>query len=358
MRPATDAYGVARELAHPVEQDARLLWLEARRTGIGGSDVAAICGLDPYGRTAADVYDEKVGAVADRQPTPAMQRGALLEPVAAAIYAERTGRALRRQPLRRHPEHEWMIGNVDRQILAGHGGVTSTGVLEVKCPGIRQFAKVKANGLPEAWILQIQHYLAVYGYSWGSFAVFNAEAWELIHFDIAADAALIERLIEIEHDFWHNHVLAGVRPEPAPVELPKLPEVSGQVVTRDDPEWADAIAMLAEAKELKASAEEIEAAAKERIQALAGGYGVFEGAGARVYWRMMPGRKSFDKRALAAARPLNRVLVREILQQHGIGRAVIDRIEAEAVLDLDAFEKEGNPYAEFRCYFLAGAGEE
>mgnify|MGYP003353102479 CR=1 FL=1 len=33
--------------------------LEKRRLGIGGSDVAAICGLNPY-KTALDVYFEKV----------------------------------------------------------------------------------------------------------------------------------------------------------------------------------------------------------------------------------------------------------------------------------------------------------
>ena len=34
-------------------------WLSARRTGIGGSDIAAILGLSPW-RTPLDVYRDKV----------------------------------------------------------------------------------------------------------------------------------------------------------------------------------------------------------------------------------------------------------------------------------------------------------
>jgi putative phage-type endonuclease len=334
--------------------NSREEWLEARRSGIGGSDVAAICGLDPW-RTVTDVYDEKLGVAGDKPPTAPMLRGTYLEPVAADLYAERTGRALRRQPLRRHADYPWMIGNVDRQILAGTAGITETGILEVKCPGVRTFAKVKAHGMPENYILQLQHYLAVYGYSWGSFALFSAENWELVHFDIEADAAIRDRLIEIEHDFWHDHVLAEVRPEPAPVALPKLPEVSGEVVTRDDPEWTDAIAMLAEAQDLKAGAEELHLAAKSRIQERAGSHGVYEGAGARIYWREMAGRRTFDKKALAAARPLDRqALIGILIEKAGLTEAQAASVADTCALDLDAFEKQGNPFAEFRTYFLTG----
>lgn len=331
-------------------------WLAARRTGVGGSDVAAICGLDPW-RTITDVYDEKIGVAADKPPTPPMLRGTYLEPVAADLYAERTGRSLRRQPLRRHPEYPWMIGNVDRQILAGTADVTETGILEVKCPGVRAFSQVKAHGLPEHYILQLQHYLAVYGYSWGSYALFSAENWELIHFDLEADAEIRDRLIELEHDFWHDHVIAEVRPEPAPVALPQLPEVKGEVITRDDPEWADAISMLAEARELTASAKDLETAAKARIQDLAGEHGVFEGAGARIYWREMAGRRTFDRKALAASRPVDRqALIQILTEKAGITEAQAASVADACALDLESFEKQGKPFNEFRTYFLTGEG--
>ena len=38
-------------------------WLNYRRRGIGGSDVAAILGVSPF-RTARDIYYDKLGVVA------------------------------------------------------------------------------------------------------------------------------------------------------------------------------------------------------------------------------------------------------------------------------------------------------
>ncbi len=309
------------------EITGRAEWLAARRTGIGGSDAGAICGVNPY-RTAADVWEEKMGWAAELAPTPAMQRGTTLEPIAAELYAQETGRAMRRQPMRRHTVHEWMVGNCDRQIFdAGDG--RGTGVLEIKCPGLQTFARIKREGLPEMYVLQLQHYLGVFGYRWGSFALFNAERWELLHFDVEADAELIGRLVEVEGEFWREHVEARVRPDVAPVALPDVPKVEGELVTRGDPEWADAVAMLREAKELSATAGELESAAKARLQALMGDAAVVEGAGARIYWREQAGSKRLDEKAFRAAHP---------------------------DIDLAAFKVPGAPTRPFRAYFLTSAG--
>lgn len=332
-------------------------WLALRRQGIGGSDIAALFGLHPF-RTALDVYREKVGEAEPEPPTPAMLRGMYLEPVAAQLYAERTGRKIRRQPLRAHPEYPFLIGSVDRQILRG-GDVGEPGVLEIKAPGLRVYWEIRRQGLRDYMILQLQHYLTVYGYSWGSFAIFSAENWELLHFDVEADPEVQQRIIEVAGNFWKNHVEPRIPPEPqAPTPKIDLPETGGELVSRTDEAWADAVRDLREAKEIKAEAEELEKRAKERLIELAGGFGVFEGAGARIYYRQMPGRKTFDKKALASAKPLNRVLVRQALFDRGISATEADLILDGCELDLELFEKAGSPYAEFRAYFLTGAEEE
>lgn len=50
-------------------------WLRYRKSGIGGSDAGAICGLNPY-RTAMEVYNDKisedVGKISDNE---AMRQG-------------------------------------------------------------------------------------------------------------------------------------------------------------------------------------------------------------------------------------------------------------------------------------------
>jgi predicted phage-related endonuclease len=64
-------------------------WLEARRNGIGGSDAAAICGLDPC-RSAFELLLDKTRVVVDDDRAgEAAQWGRLLEPVIADEVARR-----------------------------------------------------------------------------------------------------------------------------------------------------------------------------------------------------------------------------------------------------------------------------
>ena len=68
-------------------------WLDWRRKGIGGSDVAVALNSSPY-RTARDLYYDKIGVVmADEGPDKSItfQIGHLLEDVVAQIFAKKTG---------------------------------------------------------------------------------------------------------------------------------------------------------------------------------------------------------------------------------------------------------------------------
>lgn len=46
--------------------EQRTAWLESRRTGIGGSDVAAVLGLNPW-KTPLDVWNDKLGISEDKE---------------------------------------------------------------------------------------------------------------------------------------------------------------------------------------------------------------------------------------------------------------------------------------------------
>jgi putative phage-type endonuclease len=306
-----------------------LNWLKERQTGIGGSEAAAIIGANPY-MTPLDVWEAKVHPVTQKPVNAAMKRGTVLEPVAAELYVQETGRNIRRQPMMRHPKFEWMIGNVDRQILAGTAGVTATGILEIKCPGIRVMAQIKAKGLPDYYVCQLHHYLTVFGYEWGSFALFNAENWELLYFDMERDQDFIDLLIEREQEFWEKYVLTGT-PPPSSDNKPKIevPEVEGTVTTVDTDEWRKAAADLREARELKSSAEELETAAKETFKGLmhrdelhaAEVPGVL-----RAYYKPQPGTTQWKATAEAVAR--------------------------EAGLPVENFVVKGNPSTRFTIYLI------
>jgi predicted phage-related endonuclease len=345
-----------------VVDEERAAFLAQRRTGLGGSDIAALfAGPYPTGTmhpfmSKMDLWRDKVGELPDEPPTAPQLRGRYLEPVAAELYEERTGRKVRRQPMRRHKDYPFLIGNVDRQILAGSGEgehvAPSTATLEIKAPGLKVFWEIKRRGLREYMILQQQHYSLVFGYEWGAYAVLNAERWELLHFDIPAEPKVQQQIIDAAEEFWTKHVIPRIPPEepPSPLaaEMEKLGP-AGAVITRDDPEWAAAVRDLREAKEIKAEAEQVLEMAKQRLKALAGGYGVFEGAGARIYYRKMPGRRTFDRKALEAHGALDPVLVRELLREQP---DVLDVLFQQAVLDLSKFEKQGKEYEEFHPFFL------
>lgn len=305
-------------------------WLKERQTGIGGSDASVILGVNPF-KNLIELWEEKTGDVpVEIEMTAPMQRGIVLEPVAADLYKNRTGRELRRQPLKRHPEHDFMIGNVDRQILAV-GDVESTGILEIKCPGLRVMANVKARGLSDYMTVQLMHYLGVYGYEWGSFCLFNAENWDVIYFDLEADQEFILDLMDYERDFWTNHVLANRRPPELEDKFaPEIPQIEGELTVIDGDTWREGIVQLQDAVNLRKAASELEDSAKDTLK------GLMEDQGldaveipdlARLYYRMSAGRTSWKKTAEAIAKDTN--------------------------VDVDEFKVEGKPYRTFKPYFLS-----
>lgn len=295
-------------------------WLLERQSGLGGSDASAITGVNPY-RSPLEVYYEKTSDLEPNEPTWRMEWGLIGEPIAAELYARETGRAIRRQPLRRHSEFEFLIANVDRQILSGTAGVTSTGTLEIKCPGIGHFSKIKAHGLPDYAVLQLQHYLGVLGYSWGSFAIFNSESGPPIHFDMEADQELIENLFERERDFWLNHVVPR-RPPPEFVDAADLniPQIEGDVIMVDSGEWREVASDLQEARSLKDAAIGLENIAKGKIQEMMddmGANAIEIPSLARVYYKSYPGNTAWKSTAEKLAKEANLNIADYIIKGKG-----------------------------------------
>jgi putative phage-type endonuclease len=192
---------------------------EGRTTFIGGSEVADVFCLEPYG-CQRKLYYEKTGQEPD-YPDPEsyhMRRGKLLEPIAAMLYETETGRTIRRSNARIvDVEYGMMVAHLDREILKDERGV---GVLELKCPSVRTYYDIKKKGAQEGYILQMQHYMRVRKAQWGSYGFFSAELAELFHFDVLRDEELIEKIIVGELAFWEM-VKRHEMPEPLPSEKDK-----------------------------------------------------------------------------------------------------------------------------------------
>lgn len=76
---------------HQLDQD---LWLKYRNQGIGSSDAATACGLNPF-KSQLELWMEKTGRIIPEQPKMTEDSplvwGTILEPIVAEHYAKRTG---------------------------------------------------------------------------------------------------------------------------------------------------------------------------------------------------------------------------------------------------------------------------
>jgi putative phage-type endonuclease len=85
-----------------------------RRTGIGGSDIAAVLGCDPY-RSPWNVWCEKTGRAPPQEENAFTRWGTRLEHAIADDYQERHPEvAVRPSPTLRHPQRIWHIATPDR----------------------------------------------------------------------------------------------------------------------------------------------------------------------------------------------------------------------------------------------------
>lgn len=97
--------------------EQRAAWLEGRRTGIGGSDVAAVLSLNPW-KTPLDVWNDKLGLSEDKEMSEPAYWGTVLEDTVAKEFHLRTGKRVQKVSHQfADPETPWAIANIDRAII-------------------------------------------------------------------------------------------------------------------------------------------------------------------------------------------------------------------------------------------------
>ena len=192
--------------------EERHAFLSARK-GIGSSDVPAILGVSKWA-TAGDIYDKIIERLEGRVPfvqetTLDQQRGIDLEELASRKWCEAHGRprdSIRRQKQRAHKQYPWMLANVDRQILSSNG--EGPAILEIKCPRSQTMYRIRDEGAPDDYMIQIQHQFAVMGedYTKAWLCVYHPD-FEMMEQRIERDDEFInETLIPSLKSFWFDHV--------------------------------------------------------------------------------------------------------------------------------------------------------
>ena len=182
-------------------------WLRLRKSGIGGSDAGAICGLNPYA-SPMSVYRDKTSEDVSDTDNEAMRQGRDLEDYVARRFMEATGLKVRRSNMMyRSDEHPCMIADVDRLVVGEDAG------LECKTASAYNADKWKDGAVPMHYIIQCAHYMAVTGRkAWYIAAVILGQEFKFAK--ITRDDAMISNLIAIEEAFWNNHIVPRIIPPP------------------------------------------------------------------------------------------------------------------------------------------------
>lgn len=182
-------------------------WLRLRKSGIGGSDAGAICGVNPYS-SAMKVFRDKTSTEVEELDYEAVRIGHDLEGYVAQRFTEATGLKVRKSNfMYRSKEYPFMIADVDRLVVGEDAG------LECKTASAYNADKWADGNIPLHYVMQCYHYMAVTGRrTWYIAAVILGR--EFTYRKLEWDDDLISRLTGMEENFWNNYVAKGIIPPP------------------------------------------------------------------------------------------------------------------------------------------------
>jgi putative phage-type endonuclease len=170
-------------------------WKELRSKYIGGSDAAAVVGLNPYS-SAYSLWAEKTGKIPGFEGNLATEVGTYLEEFVAQKFAQETGKKVRKCNLSIfNSDYPFAIANIDREIVGEDAG------LEIKTTSELNLKKFKGGEYPEQYYAQMVHYLAVTGKKRWYLAVLIGNR-EFKWFVLDRDEGEIAALMGAEKDFW------------------------------------------------------------------------------------------------------------------------------------------------------------
>lgn len=191
-----------------------------RKTYIGGSDIAAILGLDPYGKTPLTVYLAKIGELGGK-PDPDRElflkrRKRFEEPIVAMLREEFAGNIVATNARYQDEEHPFMAAELDFEWADADGTVHNGEIKTVSPFAFNESAGWGQQGTDEIPI----HYAAQVQWGLGikrrdrcvvaALAGLDTMAFYHVERDEETIAAMRAAAVE----FWHRHVLARVPPDP------------------------------------------------------------------------------------------------------------------------------------------------
>ncbi|MFH2047889.1 MAG: YqaJ viral recombinase family protein, partial [bacterium] len=178
-------------------------WLRHRQSFIGGSESAAVFGLNEY-MSPVDVYLSKIAAEPiDIPVNDIMQSGNDAELFMPQWYEAQTGFRVERDfNIRIHKEIDYIGVNLDG--IISDPNHKTPGVLEIKTTNPEEVESWN-NKLPYRHALQVHHGMLVTGWTWAVVIVLVRDkyAWQKLAFPVDYSAQVQKLQIEAYDDFWN-----------------------------------------------------------------------------------------------------------------------------------------------------------
>ena len=182
-------------------------WLEFRKSGIGGSDASVVCGINRY-KSPIELWMEKTGRQPPQEAGESAYWGTQLEGIVREEFTKRTGIEVKlAKCILQSEEFPFMQANLDGVC---HDPELGDCIFEAKTASAFKMGEWE-NSIPDEYMLQVQHYMAVTGFKAAYIAVLiggNTFKWQRVE----RDEEIIQMLIKLEAEFW-QHVKNDTPPQ-------------------------------------------------------------------------------------------------------------------------------------------------
>ena len=247
-------------------------WLEFRRKKIGASDAPVILEVSPW-KTPYQLWIEKTSGTPSIT-THHQKRGLELEELARQTFEKKTGTIMFPKVVL-HPSFDWMMASLDGIDIDGQA------IVEIKCPGPSDHESAKAGKIPEKYIPQLQHQLAVTGLQWAYYFSFDGTDGVIV--EIERDEVFIAKMIELEQVFW-GYIETCTPP----------PLNEKDFVNHEDEEWLQTSKKWLDIQSQIESLENQEKGLREHLISLADGKNS-QGGGLRISRSMRKGTVQYSQ---------------------------------------------------------------
>ncbi|MDO5818003.1 MAG: YqaJ viral recombinase family protein [Eubacteriales bacterium] len=287
----------------PTAKMTREEWLQLRRKGIGGSDASVIMGKNPY-RSILQLWEEKTGKLpVTDDGNEYTYWGNVMEPIIRKEFMNRTGLKVRQKhAMIFHKDYPYLFADVDGIVTDERGEKC---IFEAKTAS-QYKAEQWEDGVPEEYILQVQHYLEVCGMDKAYIAALIGGNKFIFH-TIYRDDELIRNLISREKEFWEGCVLTGTEPVMDDSDATRdylnqkySDPIEGSIQLQEDMK-----SVLAKYQDVDYKVKELEkqkTGLANQIKAAMGEYETGEVDGTVVSWKKIS-RESLDSKRLRKEQP-------------------------------------------------------